>query len=193
MLHGIHGEDCETSDDILISRVLAGEIDAYAILLRREMPRLRSFIALKLPVPHLVDEIAHESFVYAYQHLAGFDVEKPFRPWLRAIAWQLVRKEIQRYAREQVNLSRIELAQFVRASAIPIPNDESYYLEECLERIDPTRRLLIEQKYRDGLSSGEMADIHQRTVEWVRVNLFRAREMLRSCIVAKIQENSHAI
>lgn len=188
-----HHHDDAASDAALISGILGGDRDAYAVLVRRELPRLRSYIALKLPVAHLVDEIAHESLVFAYQHLEEFDLDKPFRPWLRAIAWNLIRKETQRYAREQVNLSRIEQAQFTRASAIPIPNDESGYLEECLERLDPTRRRLIEQKYKDGLSSLEIAGIHQRTVDWVRVNLFRTREMLRNCISEKIQENSHAI
>lgn len=182
----------DVPDATLISRVLDGDVNSYAMLLRRELGRLKSFVALKLPVSHLVDEIVHEAFVFAYQHLHEFDLKKPFRPWLRAIAWNLIRKEIQRYAREQVNLSRIEQAQFSRARTASTPNDESLYLEECLERVDPTRRCLIEQKYRDDLSSEEIAHHHQRTPEWVRVNLFRAREMLKNCIALKIQQNSHA-
>lgn len=188
-----HSDDGAEFDATLISKILSGDKDSYAILLRRELPRLRSFISLKLPVAHLVDEIAHESFVYAYQHLNEFEIDKPFRPWLRSIAWNLIRKEIQRYAREQVNLSKLEQAQFIRVSAAPMSNDESIYLEECLERVDPTRRLLIEQKYRDGLSSEEIATLHQRTSEWVRINLFRTREMLKNCISAKIQDNSYAL
>lgn len=182
----------DVPDATLISRVLDGDVNSYAMLLRRELGRLKSFVALKLPVAHLVDEIVHEAFVFAYQHLHEFDLKKPFRPWLRAIAWNLIRKEIQRYAREQVNLSRIERAQFSRARTVSTPNDESLYLEECLERVDPTRRCLIEQKYRDGLSSEEIALHHQRTPEWVRVNLFRVREMLKNCIALKTQQNSHA-
>lgn len=179
-------------DTSLISRVLDGDVDAYSMLLRREMGLLKSFVALKLPVAHMVDEIVHEAFVFAYQHLHEFDLQKPFRPWLRAIAWNLIRREVQRYAREQVNLSRIEQAQFSLAGVVSAPHDESLYLEECLERVDPTRRSLIEQKYRDGLSSEEIALHHQRTPEWVRVNLFRVREMLKNCIDLKIRQNSHA-
>ncbi len=188
---GRNGND--VPDATLISRVLDGDVDSYATLMRREMGRLKSFVALKLPVAHLVDEIVHEAFVFAYQHLHEFDLNKPFRPWLRVIAWNLIRREIQRYAREQVNLSRIEQAQFARAGVDSMPNDESLYLEECLERVDSTRRSLIEQKYRDGLSSEEIALHHQRTPEWVRVNLFRVREMLKNCIDLKIRQNSHAI
>lgn len=187
---GRNGND--VPDATLISRVLDGNVDSYATLMRREMGRLKSFVALKLPVAHMVDEIVHEAFVFAYQHLHEFDLQKPFRPWLRAIAWNLIRREVQRYAREQVNLSRIEQAQFARAGVVSMPNDESLYLEECLERVDPTRRALIEQKYRDGLSSEEIALHHQRTPEWVRVNLFRVREMLKNCIDLKIRQNSHA-
>ena len=49
----------------LIQQVQEGRLEAYASLMDLHVRRLRAVIALNAPVPHLVDEIAHETFVFA--------------------------------------------------------------------------------------------------------------------------------
>ena len=93
----------EESDGRLLNRVQQGEVEAYAPLVRRHLPGLRAFVAMRLPVHHLADQITHEAFVLAFRRIREFDLQKPFRPWLQAIAWSLVRAELQRFAREQTN------------------------------------------------------------------------------------------
>ncbi|HNQ87580.1 MAG TPA: hypothetical protein PKM73_02970 [Verrucomicrobiota bacterium] len=80
--------------------------------------------------------------VYGLQagHLHKFDLQRPFRPWLRGIAWQLVRAELQRFAREQVNRSRLEqlqLAELLAETTQPAPPEEATFLEECLAETPP--------------------------------------------------------
>jgi len=99
-------ESFEATDSELLARVQAGEIEAFASLVSRHLPSLRAFTAMKLPVAHLADEVAHETFVFAFRHAQSFDLRHSFRAWLRAIAWNLVRAELLRFAREQVNRSR---------------------------------------------------------------------------------------
>jgi RNA polymerase sigma-70 factor, ECF subfamily len=183
----------ESSDAEFLRSVQAGELEAFAPLVRRHLPTLRAFVALKLPVPHLADEIAHETFVFAFRHIAEFDCRHPFRPWLRAIAWNLVRKELLRFAREQVNLSRFEQAQLTewsRKAGDATARDEAIYLEECLEQLPASARRLVEERYRRGLTSEELASAFGRSVEWVRVTLFRVRKQLRGCIEIKLARSS---
>jgi RNA polymerase sigma-70 factor (ECF subfamily) len=130
----IEPEHPDMSDSDLLQRVQRGEVEAFAPVVRRHLPALRAFVALHLPVPHLADEIAHETFVFAFRHLHEFDLERPFRPWLRGIAWQLVRAELQRFAREQANRSRLEqlqLAELTASLAPDAPADEVVFLEQC--------------------------------------------------------------
>jgi DNA-directed RNA polymerase specialized sigma24 family protein len=86
-----------------VRAVQAGNVNASASLVDGHLDYLRAFIALKLPVAHLVNEIAHESFVFSYRNIHTFTAGTSFRAWLRAIAGNLVRAELQRYAREQAN------------------------------------------------------------------------------------------
>jgi len=185
----------DPGDADLLRRVKRGDTDAFAPVVRRHLPSLRAFVALHLPVPHLVDEVAHEAFVFAFRHIHEFDLERPFRPWLRSIAWQLVRAELQRFAREQVNRSRLEqlqLAELLAEAAQPAPPEEATFLEECLAEIPPHLRRLIEDRYRHERTVREIAAQWGRTEEWVRVTLFRMRRQLRACIESKLAGGHHA-
>jgi len=179
----------ESTDSDLIRRVQNGDIEAFDPLVRRHLPTVRAFVALRLPVPGLVDEITHETFVSAFRIIGEFDPDRPFRAWLRGIAWNLVRQELQRFAREQANLSRFEQAQLVgfsRGIDSETPSDDAVFLEECLKHLPADMHQLVEERYRRGLSNEELGVAVGRTVEWVRVSLFRIRKQLRTCIEGKI-------
>ncbi|MEQ1862069.1 MAG: sigma-70 family RNA polymerase sigma factor, partial [Chthoniobacteraceae bacterium] len=148
------------------------------------------------PVAHLIDEITHETFVFAFREIARFDATQPLRPWLRAIAWNLVRKELLRFAREQVNLSRFEQAQltaFTQRAERTADRDEAIFLEECLGQLPENIRRLVDERYRCGRSNDELAASFDRSPEWVRVTLFRIRKQLRDCIETKLTASAHAV
>lgn len=172
----------------LVHRVRAGDTRAFEPLLDEHLPHIRAFIALKLPVSHLVDELAHEAFIFAFRKIADFQPGTSLRAWLRAIAWNLVRSELQRYAREQANLSKFEIARHAEWAQQNREADggEIEALQGCLERVpDGTRRLLA-MKSTEQRSTEEMAGVLGRSLEWIRITLFRVRSELRRCIEGKI-------
>ena len=166
----------------------AGDTDSFALLVRRHLPAVRAFVAMKMPVAHLADEITHEAFVFAFQHLGELKATESFRAWLRAIAWNLVQKELLRFAREQVNLSRLEQSQLADLAVEQVPTDEAVFLEECLATLPEKSRSLVMDRYQRGLSNEEVSAATGRTSEWVRVTLFRIRAQLRECINLKLEQ-----
>lgn len=184
----------EPTDAELIARVRGGKADYFTPLVRRHLAAVRAFVAMKLPVAHLADEITHESFVFAFRNLDGLNSTSSFRAWLRAIAWNLVRKELLRFAREQANLSRLEQAQLADLAADDgggDASDEAIFLEECLASLPDDSRRLVQERYRRGLSDDELAAATGRTAEWVRVTLFRIRAQLRQCINGKLDQAAY--
>lgn len=173
----------------LIRSAQAGDQDAFAALIDRHISHVRTFLALKAPVSHLVDELAHDTFVFACRHLAEFAPGTSFRAWLRAIAWNLLRAEVQRFAREQRNLDRLATWQ-AEASLSEVghtePPAEAEHLQHCLEELPEPLRELIVLKYREESSTDEIAARLKRSLVWVRVSLFRVRAQLRECIEAKL-------
>ena len=88
----------ETEGDLVV-RVQRGDLSAFERLLELHSSHLRAFVAMKLPVPHLIDEVSHEAFVFAHRHIHDFKAGTDFGKWLRAIAFNLIRKETLRHQR----------------------------------------------------------------------------------------------
>ncbi len=182
------------NDSHWIVRAQAGDVQSFGPLIDLYLPCVRALVAMRLPVPHLVDEIAHETFVHAFRHLAEFTVGTSFRGWLRAIATQLIRAEFQRFHRQQANQSRYaeaRHAEWLHQSPMESDTPEAEYLEECLQRAPPAMQRLLSLKYAEGRSTEEIATAISRSLEWVRVTLFRARNQLRDCIEGKMERAGH--
>lgn len=178
-------------DEGLVRAAQAGDSEAFAALLDAHLPHVRTFIALKAPVAQLVDEVAHDAFVFAYRHLAEFQAGTSFRAWVRAIAWNLLRAEVQRYAREQQNLDRLAAWHVEAALADGDVGETSAgaeHLEHCLGELTGPLRELITLRYQEDCSTGEISVRLRRSLVWVRVSLFRVRAQLRDCIERKLGE-----
>ncbi|KAF0178519.1 MAG: RNA polymerase sigma-70 factor Rhodopirellula/Verrucomicrobium family [Limisphaerales bacterium] len=176
----------EPADAQLARDARDGDSDAFAALLDRHLPHVRTFLALKAPVPQLVDELAHDTFVFAYRHLDEFDPDTSFRAWLRAIAWNLLRAEVQRFARERVQLERFAAWQLEEwTAAAPEPSAEAEHLIACVGELPEPLRQLVALKYQEERSGEEIAARLDRSAVWVRVSLFRVRQLLRECVERK--------
>jgi len=181
--------DNSPNDDDLARAAQAGDHDAFAKLLDGHLPHVRTFLALRAPSPQLVDELAHDTFVFAFRHLAEFQPGTSFRAWTRAIAWNLLRAEVQRFAREQKNLDRLaawNTEASLAETAAADPPREAEHLHHCLEQLPDALRELVTLKYQDEQSTDQIAARLKRSLVWVRVSLFRVRSQLRECIESKL-------
>ena len=140
-------------DDALVAAVCTGDVQKYRLLFERHVEQLQVHVAFRVWVPHLVSEIVHEAFVWAYRHLDEFRPGTSFQAWLQAIAWNLIRAELQRFAREHKQrenyfkhrlwLDRIaEGDEFADGPKVEV-------LRKCLNRLekDPRARKLIHLRY----------------------------------------------
>lgn len=177
-------------DAQLVAAVQAGDLHAYEPLVGRHLDAIHAFVALKLPVPHLVDEITHETFVFAFHSIAKFTPDTSFRGWLRAIAANKVRAEIERYYREERNrlayTERRAIEDALQATASP-DSREVEALNDCLKDVPEKLRTLLNLKYHDESSSEEIASNLERSVAWVRTTLCRVRQQLRECVERKLK------
>lgn len=66
---------------------LAGDAAAHAQLLRAVVPLLRSFYRRRLRAAEVdIEDIVQETLIAVHERRATFDRERPFTPWLYAIA-----------------------------------------------------------------------------------------------------------
>lgn len=179
-----------SAEAALIRAVQAGDAAAFEPLVDAHLDPLRAFIALKLPVAHLVDELAHETFVFAFRNLAGFTAGTSFRAWLRAIATNLIRAEVQRFAREQQNQLNYARARELERDLMTGPAADSAeveHLRECVESLPPHMKELVELKYAQDQPIEHIAVKLTRTENAVWQALFRLRAQLRECVEGKLR------
>ncbi|MCF6313579.1 MAG: sigma-70 family RNA polymerase sigma factor [Verrucomicrobiales bacterium] len=178
----------EIEEDDLICAVQAGDLAAFEQLIHLHSSRVRAFVSMRLPVSHLVDEIAHEAFVFAYRHMDDFTVGSNFGAWLRAIANNLVRAEVLRYSRSVKNQQNYLEHCLVESSQDQGLKPESpmvLYLEECLGDLPEGQRELLQRRYKLSESTRDMAQGMDQSEAWVRTTLCRVRRALRACVEHK--------
>ena len=172
----------------LVEAAQHGDLAAFESLMLNHMGQVRAYLALRAPTPQLIDELAQETFLIAHRKLNRFRAGDPILAWLQKIAWQLLRRELKRYALDQKNRERL-IDHFSILNVAPTSErDLDGRVERllvCLGRMPNATRQLIDHRYRDEMSPVEIAEQLNKTAEWVRVTLFRARKQLRECIESK--------
>lgn len=173
------------SDESLARQVLDGDDAAFRSLISRHLQPLRTYLALRAPVPHLIDEVAHDTFVFAYQHLEDFK-SGSLQPWVRSIAHNLLRDRLKAHARESVKqeryLDHLRLELALKNADAPVENHRADRLRHCLEKLRHSQREVLDLRYEHELSSDEIARRTGRSVLAIRTLLMRVRQQLRDCI-----------
>ena len=88
----------DASDTEVIARVLAGERDHFAILVRRHNQRMYRACRAVLRDDQEADDAVQAAWIKVYRHLASFRGDAAFTTWITRIA---VREAAARTRREQ--------------------------------------------------------------------------------------------
>jgi RNA polymerase sigma-70 factor (ECF subfamily) len=173
-----------------LSRARDGDPDAYGVVVAAYQARLRAFIAGYVPRAEWVDDLAQQTFVSAYQSLRQFQPGTNFYAWLRGIAYNHLRAELERTNRR----SRLERDYVLEVSAGELrrrldegERDEEAIeaLRECVGLLSGSARELVQRYYGEGLALGAIGAKLGRTAESLKVSLFKIRARLKECVEGK--------
>lgn len=176
-------------DDALL-RAQHGDPDAYGRVVAACQARLRSFIAGYVPRAAWVDDLAQQSFVSAYESLASFRVGTDFYAWLRQIAYNHLRAELERTNRrkrlETDYLQEIGARELGRRLDRDHPEEDALEaLRDCVSRLPDASRDIVHRHYGEGLPLAEIAGSMGRPAGSLKVTLFKIRVRLKDCVEKK--------
>ncbi len=178
------------TDNDLIHRILAGEVDAFEPLLLKYKASVTEVVKRHVPYPQ-VAAIVHEVFIRAYQSLPGYKSQSSFAHWLSVIAvrtcYDFWRQQYR--ARELPMSSLSEHHQQWLENVITDHSQQSVeahgrskeareVLEWALERLSPEDRMVLELVYLEGCSIKEAATLLGWSVANVKIRAFRSRKKL---------------
>jgi RNA polymerase sigma-70 factor (ECF subfamily) len=89
----------DNAEPALVIRARAGSADTFGRLVQMHQQALRAFLRRLCGNAADADDLAQETFVFAWEHIARFDPARPFRPWLFGIAWRKFRERKRSFLR----------------------------------------------------------------------------------------------
>lgn len=174
-----------TTNEALIIQCLEGDQTAYAALYERYASGLYRLCYSLVLERHDAEDVAQESFVYAFKNLRRFDAAKAsFKTWLYTIAVSRCRNTYRRKRPPMLDLSQLfgrddAVSDAETPEAAVIRRAAHDAVEVALAELSPVLREAVVLRYGHGLTYREIADVMecpQKTAE-SRVRL--AHERLR--------------
>lgn len=167
-------------------RAQKGDPDAYGRVVEATQARLRSFIAGYVPRSDWVDEIAQQAFVSAYRSLRDYQLGTDFAAWLRQIAYNHLRAELEKTGRRR-RLDQLAAGELAKRLEQTGGRDEDALdaLRDCVGALPPPSRELIEHYYGQALGLADIGRKVGRSPESLKVSLFKIRGRLRECMNQK--------
>lgn len=174
------------TDEDTVRRVLAGEIGAFEVIMRRYNQRLYRVALSIVGESSEAEDVVQDAYVRAFEHLSQFAGRAKFSTWLTRIA---VNEALSRARRNRKNDSleafMDESGELNMTSRIPDPekiaaeSESKRLLEQALLALPPAYRTVIMLRDVEEMSTSETAEVLEVSEENLKVRLHRARAALR--------------
>lgn len=181
------------SDEEVVQRVRAGQVDVFGALMRRYNQRVYRLARAVLRSDSEAEDVTQEAWVRAYQHLDQFAGRAAFSTWLSRIAlheaWARVRRSNRFEAIEPD--PRGDGGEMKQVSVDPEPEGEVFgrevrsLLEAAVEALPESYRTVFTLRHIEELSTAETAECLELSEETVKTRLHRARSALRRELLTK--------
>jgi RNA polymerase sigma-70 factor (ECF subfamily) len=181
----------ELADMDIVERVLDGDTALFEILMRRYNQRLFRTVRVMVPSDHEAEDILQETYVRAYRHLRQYQARAHVFTWLARIAFH----EVLARRRTRNRFTSLEDHESGSGTILdgwhddePTPEEHAssselrVLLEQAIQRMPETLRLVFLLREVEGLDTQETADCLGISAGAVKVRLFRARAVLRDRI-----------
>ena len=171
-------------DQEVISRVLAGDRDAFGILIQRYSDPLYRHALGMTGSPDVAEDILQMSLIKAYQHLA--EVRGRFDAWVFRIVANGCKDWLKNIRRTHLSYEEDD-----QPSSYATPEEEldrtelRSDLDRALASLPASLREAFIMKHVEGRSYEEMAELLETTVGALKMRVHRAREALQALLEEK--------
>jgi len=177
------------SENELIARVGAKDLQAFEKLYRIYQPRLARFLINLLQRPQLVEEVLDDTMMVVWQTADRFRGASKPSTWIFAIAY---RKALKARSRWPDPLPDDGLD--VQVSNDPGPDAELHHqrlgeaLREAMTGLSSEHRAVVDLTYFHGMGYREIADVVGCPVDTVKTRMFHARRRLKQAMPGDLSD-----
>ncbi|WP_304065389.1 RNA polymerase sigma factor [Pedobacter glucosidilyticus] len=174
----------ELTDIAIIDAVLAGDQQAYALLVKRYQ-RYVFTLALRFTKSREdAEEVAQDCFVKAFKYLSGYERKGKFTTWLYRIVYTtamtyLRKKQVDVLSIDDENHQNVLDSHQASTDLNTERKSRDYYLNLAIESLLPDYASIITLFYKGEQSLEEIAQIMGIEANTAKVKLHRARGRLK--------------
>ena len=180
----------EREDYLIISDVLNGDMDAYAVLVKRYQKQIFGLMKrLTLNEEDALD-LTQETFIKAYNKLENFKPSGNFFAWLYTIGINNARDFLRKRKVRQIKSGEIyESNKFLMENGIAEKNAidiiDAKIVQKAIERLPLDYREALFLRFRDDMSIKEIAECLNLSISATKMRIHRGLTKLRE-IISKV-------
>ena len=185
------GAQMKNSDVALIQRVLAGDDDAFSVLVRKYQKQVHALAWRKIGDFHIAEEITQDTFLNAYKRLTTLKEPQRFASWLYVIAanrcssW-LRKKRLPIQSMEHLNQEDQEQLEKAVYSEFVVEENERIsgeaqrdVVKKLLAKLGESERTVVTLHYFGEMSCAEIGAFMGVSANTVKSRLRRAQQRLQ--------------
>ena len=180
----------ERTDSELIAATLVGDLKCYSELVRRYEGNVRACLSVRLQNSYEAEDLAQEAFIVAYKKLEDFDQNKPFGPWVRTIALNLLRNYMRKhkpiFMGDMAALDDLVQGKLEGGAFLQDEDERLEALKGCIKKLTGSMKELITLRYLEDRSVKELTEKYDSSHSTITMRLHRIREKLHKCVVSNI-------
>lgn len=176
-----------TNDNIIINQILAGDANAFTILVDRYKDLVFTLAMRMLQNREEAEEVSQDTFLKVYRSLNKFKGDSKFSTWIYKVAYNSCLDQIKKNRKHQNNVEINEFTQYQiknldNAFDVLVEEERKQLIQDCLNFLPSEDSFLLTLYYFEEQSLEEIANIVGLTPNNVKVKLFRSRKKL-ACIL----------
>ena len=172
----------------MLARARRGEADALQQLYRQQAPAIRRFLRGVLRCAASADDGTQETFVRAFRGLGALRDESRLVPFLFGIA-RMVAREMHRTRLRSTSEAAPEQADGRTPESALLGAETARTLDAALDELSEGRRAALLLRVDHGLPYEEIAEIMGWSLAKAKVEIHRAREVLRGHLVGTEEDS----
>jgi len=169
----------ENDDIIYIRRTLAGDTDAFSVLVERYQSPVFSVVARMVRQRQDAEDVVQDVFLKVYSSLADFRGEARFSTWICRIAYTTAVSHIRRHRPDRAGIEiQNDHDTCTTDDENNLHDERLQQLQRLLAQLPPEDAVLLTLYYQHDKTMDEIASISGLSVSNVKVRLHRIRKRL---------------
>lgn len=172
-----------------IIEVQRGQREAFATVVESYHLQIHAYVSALVHDNFDADDLAQQTFIFAYQHIHDYQPGTRFLAWLKSIAFNLVRDH--RAQAQRTQSARRFLRDQIARRASEVVGDEMIdarleALQKCVAGLSAEQREFLQKSSNRNCTLEELAAEMNRSGAAVRKQISRLFEVLRACVERRL-------